>query len=717
MSTAYYRKDLGTARASLKRIVAGSVVDFQMTYRAGKYGIDDSGGLMLVARFPSDYAPPQFADPRGMNYMRVSCSNPNVKFVTRWGPKIHLRPWGKGVEIKVTGGFLMPGDEIYVDFKRWRAQTFYEKTFEFKVLVDPIATGEYVPIMRSPEIAIVAGKPAKLVLVAPSQVRVGERFRLGLKVEDRWGNPCREYSGTVRLASRRELAGLSKSVKLIKGRARVNGLRAAKEGLIELSGRCGKLRAGSNPVKVVAEARLGRYWADLHAQSEETVGTSSIEEYFQFARDYAFLDAISHQGNDFQITKDFWRRVQRNTKHYYRPGSFVTFPGYEYSANTGLGGDRNVLHMTEGGPLHRSSHALVDDYSDIKTDAPTATELFRRLKGRKSLVFAHVGGRYANMDMHDDAVERAVELHSAWGTFEWLLRDSLKRGHRVGVVCNSDGHKCRPGASYPGSGKFGSYGGLTCILAEKLARREVFDAIFARHTYGTTGARMGLDVALLDAAGRECGIMGDVLRAKKNEVYSLRIVALGTSPVERVEVFQGLERIALRVPRLAPGAPRAVKIITAGSEFRGRARLVFWDGTLQAIGAKIRKFEEINFLDVEKGLKRTSANELIWAGVTTGGLQGVILHLDKLRGVIDFNTKRKRVNIPVAKLTERPKVWNAGGLDARVEAHLTSAGKAPLELAFDLPIKKLKKGDNPLYVKVTQRDGHMAWSSPIYVRA
>ena len=30
--------------------------------------------------------------------------------------------------------------------------------------------------------------------------------------------------------------------------------------------------------------------------------------------------------------------------------------------------------------------------------------------------------------------ERAVELHSAWGTFEWLLHDSLERGHRVGVT-------------------------------------------------------------------------------------------------------------------------------------------------------------------------------------------------------------------------------------------------------------------------------------------
>ncbi len=53
-----------------------------------------------------------------------------------------------------------------------------------------------------------------------------------------------------------------------------------------------------------------------------------------------------------------------------------------------------------------------------------------------------------------------MEIHSAWGTFEWLLTDGFPLGHRSGVVCNSDGHKGRPGASYPGAATFGAYGGL-----------------------------------------------------------------------------------------------------------------------------------------------------------------------------------------------------------------------------------------------------------------
>src|SRR3712207_5847843 len=63
-------------------------------------------------------------------------------------------------------------------------------------------------------------------------------------------------------------------------------------------------------------------------------------------------------------------------------------------------------------------------------------------------------------------------------------------GARVGgvVVANSDGHKGRQGASHPGALQFGSYGGLTCVLARGLTRAGVFDALRRRHHYATSNA-------------------------------------------------------------------------------------------------------------------------------------------------------------------------------------------------------------------------------------
>ena len=84
-----------------------------------------------------------------------------------------------------------------------------------------------------------------------------------------------------------------------------------------------------------------------------------------------------------------------------------------------------------------------------------------------------------------------MKVHSSWGTFEWLLHDALKLRYRVGVVANSDGHKGRPGASYPGAGKFGAIGGLTCFHMAYLSREALLDCMRKRRHYGTTGGDSG----------------------------------------------------------------------------------------------------------------------------------------------------------------------------------------------------------------------------------
>lgn len=54
---------------------AGSFASFILTYTAGYFGIDDTGGLKIVHRFASDMGKPQFADPAGWNYVTAEASN------------------------------------------------------------------------------------------------------------------------------------------------------------------------------------------------------------------------------------------------------------------------------------------------------------------------------------------------------------------------------------------------------------------------------------------------------------------------------------------------------------------------------------------------------------------------------------------------------------------------------------------------------------------
>jgi len=686
------QKELGSASLRPKRPVrAGSYTTICLTYVAGPTGIDDQGSIRIVFRDMSDVGRLQWTNPAAPNYVSFSTTG-KARLAPAPGP--HVRPWRQGLTLTVLDGFLREGDEIavlYGDTSRgspgWRMQTFCEDTFEFRVLVDRFGTLAYEHLEPSPELRIVPDEPARLVAVAPTVVRVGEGFEVGLKLEDRWGNPV----GRVR---RRKHKGLEKP-----GTYRLS-----------FEDKKSSLTCETNPIVVEEEPVLGRWWAELHAQSEETVGTNSVEAYFSFARDKALVDIIAHQGNDLQITDEFWARLLRVTKEYYEPGRFVTFPGYEWSGLTAVGGDRNVLLKTEGGSVSRSSRALVPDGQASFPDSPTVEDLFTTMKDQDCLVFAHVGGRYADLARHVEGLEFGVEVHSCWGTVEWLLADALERGYRVGILANSDGHKGRPGAEYPGASTFGNRGGLTCVLAERLDRDSVWEALRARRFYATTGARIFLDVRT--ATGQ---LMGDVVPAKEPPALLVRVA--GTAPIERIEYRNGMEVIHTVRPYAAKDLGRRIKVLWQGALNRGRERLADWSGFLRVRGNRIEGYQPINFDSPSRTCVQTRPNELRWTSFTSGGWAGVILTLTRARrGSLQIHTAQKDLNVELKGLGMRGRTVNARGLGLQLQVHCLPDENHVREMVLPAyRLARLRKGDNPLYVHVVQEDGHRAWSSPIYV--
>ncbi|MEZ5728209.1 MAG: hypothetical protein R3E48_09565 [Burkholderiaceae bacterium] len=286
----------------------------------------------------------------------------------------------------------------------------------------------------------------------PTLRRPGERFQLGLKAEDRWGNPSDRTQATLRLVPSMPVAGLPETVSFPLGEKAVTieNLHVSQAGTLRIGVFDGDTRLAEAGPLLIRDGEFSGYWGDLHGQSGESIGINTAREYFDFARNKSFLDATSHQANDFQVNNAFWRHLNELSAEYHEDDRFVAIPGYEWSGNTSVGGDRNIYFRTEGRQIHRSSHALLPEREDIDTDAPDARQLFEVLQGEDCFAYAHVGGRYADTAFaHDGRIERAMEIHSAWGTFEWLLTDGFALGHRCGVVCNSDGHKGRPGASFP----------------------------------------------------------------------------------------------------------------------------------------------------------------------------------------------------------------------------------------------------------------------------
>jgi hypothetical protein len=700
--------------------------------------------LKISWRTTSDMAKPQFKDPAAANYTTVEASNGAV--LEYWVDRLNIRPWVNTLLIRVGRGYLRAGDTITVRFGDRRSgspglrlQTNCEERFELKIFVDAFATYEFTELPSSPGFALLAGPAASWKAIWPSLAVRGEPFRLALVAEDMWGNPTDDAEATLVLKPSRDLRGLPQTVAIKRGCLPLVLHKVVSDAAGDLELRITSDRGDelcrANPMRVAEAAPLRRYWGDLHGQSGETVGTNPARSYFSYARDKAFIDIVGHQGNDFQITDEFWAELNRLTKEFDAPGRFVAIPGYEWSGNTGMGGDRNVFYRREGRPIHRSSHILTEGQTSARARY-TAHDLFEALNGEDAVVIAHVGGRYADIRFaHDGKLERAVEVHSTWGTFEWLLHDAFEKGYRVGVVCHSDDHKGRQGATRPGASTFGAIGGLTCYLMPELTRDAVFAALRARRHYGTTGARLYLDARgsfehpvtgfsddpllgdVRENQTREA-LMGDIIRPG-GVPMKLSAEAVGTAPIERLDVHHGTRVVKTVRPYTAANLGRRVRVLWEGAEYRGRGRETRWQGKLTLSGNRIARYAAVNFLNPEFKVRELAPGTALgWTSVTTGNRAGIDLWLDEAqRGTLAIETNIVSGQVDLTTLADGTVAFDGGGLGRRLSVYRLPETDWSRQLSVEHTVTFPGGTDCPVYVRVTQADGHQAWSSPIYLIA
>lgn len=721
--------------------VAGAYAELVLVYTAGTFGIDDTGMLKVSWRTTSDFSKPQFDKPDAPNFTTVEASN-GAKLEV-WFDRLNIRPYANTLLIRIGRGYLRAGDTLTIRMgdRRWgspglRLQTNVEKNVELLTSVDAFATYEFCELPKQPAFDLVAGPATKWKAIVPSLAVVGEPFRLAIVAEDMWGNPTEDAAATLKLQSTRPLEGLPDNITIAKGDGPrvIEHLVAAEPGDFDLTVAADdRIVAQANPLRVVSVAPLRCYWADLHGQSGETIGMGSAEDYFRYARDKAFIDMVGHQGNDFQITDAFWEKLNELTARFDQPGKFVCLPGYEWSGNTGMGGDRNIFFRREGRPIRRSSHILVQ--GETSTNAIyTADKLFEALTGEDCRVIAHVGGRYADVKYaHDGHLERSVEVHSSWGTFEWILHDAFEKGFRVGVVCHSDDHKGRPGATMPGASTFGAIGGLSCYFMPELSRDALFEALRKRRHYGTTGTRLFLDVRGKfdqDVTGfsedpklgpakefpvREA-MMGDIIRPKTVPM-KVAVEVIGTAPLERVDVLHGTHVVQSERPFTASDLGRRVRLLWQGAEYRGRGRETIWQGKLEVIGNWVDHFAAVNFLNPERRVQEiTPGVTFAWTSVTTGNLAGIDLWLKEIRiGKLRIETNIVSGEVDLGQLNEATIVFDGGGLGRKLSVYRLPERDWSRRLTFEHRVTFKGGSDLPIYVRVTQADGHQGWSSPVYL--
>ncbi len=547
----------GTSGTQIE-VPCGAVGTWTVTYTVPRGGVAVGGGIR-VHREPNRYwlgQCKQTDDPMAPDYVTAARSDGGRIEITEVGKqfkahaeaqvRILTTPMQAGSRIVLKFGDTSGGSIGAIVPFSWQPPAVYH------VESDEDGDGELKPLAKPLVIRPVAGPAAKLVIDLPLVVKVGEKARLNIRAEDKGSNVARTFAGEVILDCTDADAECPKRIKF--GR-RDRGVKSATvtfktPGIHYVSARAADVVAFgcSNPSKVTeSEPEYRIYWGDLHCHTEESDGTGSLDFNYQYGRDTSWLDFMAvtdhlswDEENTLRVacegtlrrTVDQWNDLQSAAaKRYNAPGKFVTFLGYEWSGAVENGGDHNFYYVDDTSRAKGCSN-LDDEYKDLRS------------RGKRSaFVTPHVGGRCAQPDRHDPALEPELEINSMHGHFEWFAQQYLQEGYKMGFIGSSDGHFGRPGNDiWPCHGRMGLARrcvsvpqGATCICAAELTREALRDAIFARRTYATTGVKMLLDVTV------DRHMMGDEYSSAFTP--RMHILAAGTGEIGRIEVIRNQQRI------------------------------------------------------------------------------------------------------------------------------------------------------------------------------
>jgi len=665
-------------------------------------------------------------DLSGAHYLNVSCSRSETQLVTSWRARAHIRPYQPHLFIEVIDAPLESGDEITIVYgdcshggRGTRAQTFVQDKFDFQVVVDSLGTGVYENLAENPHLKIVPNEPHHLVALATGDGSKIHPARVLVRGEDIWGNAIKEpIAGSILLKTNGPENNIPDEIELHEGFQLFPNVSCKSDGVLRISAEHPLLGSAEVGSLIINRAcNLHRFWGDLHGQSGETVGTNTAEQYFHYARDMALCDFAGHQGNDFQITDSFWEEINRLARNLTREGAFIVFPGYEWSGLTPVGGDRNVLFLDEGQTIRRSSTVLVKGQSEQLVGTPLR-ELYKEIleSDKECILIPHIGGRRANLDYFDPELEPVVEVHSCWGTFEWFYHDALRRGYRVGVVANSDGHKGRPGAEHAGAGKFGVFGRLTCILPENFDRPSLFSALKSRHCYGTSGPRIAVQTEM------EGKLMGSDLSLNSGSV-SFSVSVNGTAPIEKIDLLNAGQFVdSWEGCPYEERSGNLIRVRWTGARILNRNRATDWNGSLKIIENQLLSVDGFAFDSPSEGIQDWNGEGVTWKSITTGDEDGLILTLEKDGvGCIIYETGPVSCQIAVDELKKGPVVKDAGGVGQEVIFELAPPKEGlSREVTWETQVSpgELEAIDGiiPLHLRVLQVDGHRAWTSPWFVQ-
>lgn len=549
-------------------VMADSPGIWAIQYTAGPDGIEPNGSVRF--EIPYGFTMPQFRWPHDPGYCEVSCSQRGVEVELSYDPPVTRDPelfyyvtrWGRMVYAKVSGERLEEGETISLHYG-WRNHTepgAYAQHFigevEFSVATDTDGTraakfSGYALIAHQPKLRVIAAKAQQLLIVVPSYVQMGETFSVQIVVEDGNCNALEDHGVRYALDSS---GGASSDAEVEAGRWHSSvhvkyGLPGEK--VLTVLDMATGIAGASNPVIVTPEPPESHlFWGDIHGHTILSDGLGTPEEYYEFGREQACLDFCAITDHSQYISDEDWEHIQQATREYNTVDKYVTLLGYEVSLNAAkpLYGDKNIYYPGDTGPLLRATDIWRTEYADLND----YTETWKQA-GAMMILHQHAGG---SDTYYDPDLVRLAEIYSIWGDSEaaegsrplipaqqrsytgMLAADLLEKGWQLGFMASSDDHAGRPGRTDWLRVRKAFPGGLVAAWASELTREAIWDALWNRRCYGTTGARIILEFSI---DGQPMG--SAIPHQPFAQAHRISVKVCGTNELMAVEVLRGRQMI------------------------------------------------------------------------------------------------------------------------------------------------------------------------------
>ncbi|MFO7871092.1 MAG: DUF3604 domain-containing protein [Kiritimatiellia bacterium] len=503
---------------------------------------------------------------------------------------------------------------------------------------------------------------------------------------------------------------------------------------------------------------MNPHYGDLHNHCGLSYGHGTVEDALRNAREQ--LDFCSVTGHalwpdmpaetpdikpildftrrGFARVRDQWDDAQETLEKFQEDGRFSTFPGFEMHSCED--GDYTVLYRDPGGKILE-----VSGLTELQ-------DTIRRLRGEDIgiLAFPHhlaykKGQRGVNWDSFDPGISPLIEVVSMHGCSELLdsprpflhsmgpadagssLAAGLELGVPFGVIGGTDHHSAHPG-SY-GHGRMG-------VWAANNTREDLWDGFMNRRTWALTGDRIELNMTM----NGQC--MGSTVGPA--DTRNMTIDVEGGAAIDVVDVVRN-GRIAKRftIPEDLPEHvdpccdPIRTKIFievgwgTVGKPVDWQVDIGISDGEIRDIEPRFRGAEVVSPLDAPDGAevsyyvsqcRQTDTRAVSFRTRTCGNpntstcaTQGVCLYVDMPRTADVLATvNSQKIRMPLEHLLAGQRCGRLGLIDS--PCWLLHRVPLEAEYKWNLTWQDSRHSDcDTYYVRVRQRNGQWAWSSPVVV--